>query len=96
MLDYENSANPDLEAKNSICRWCSIAGRTIIASPAIVADASQLHEAGFGIKDSLHIACALECKADFFMTVDKGILAKRSSVIGIEIVNPVEFINLEV
>src|SRR3972149_10165891 len=96
MLDYENSANPDIDARNSIYRWHSVAARTIIASPTILADASRFHEAGFGIKDSLHIACALGCKADFFMTVDKGILAKQTSVVDLKIINPVEFINLEV
>ena len=96
MLDYENSANPDIDARSSIYLWHAIAARTIIASATIVADASRFHEAGFGIKDSLHIACALECKADFFMTVDKGILARRTSVIDIKIINPVGFINLEV
>jgi hypothetical protein len=95
ILDYENSANPDIDAKNSIYLWRSIAARTIIASPTIVADASRFQEAEFGIKDSLHIACALECKADFFMTVDKGILAKRTSVIGLKIINPIEFISSE-
>ncbi len=96
MLDYENSANPDIDARNSIYLWHAIAARTIIASASIIADALRFNEAGFGIKDSLHIACALECRADFFMTVDKGILAKRTSVIDIKIINPVEFINLEV
>jgi len=96
MLDYENSANPDIDARNSIYRWHSIAAITIMAAPTILADASRFHEAGFGIKDSLHIACALGCKADFFMTVDKGILAKQTSVVDLKIINPVEFINLEV
>ena len=95
MLNYENSANPDIEARHSIDRWHAIAGRTITASPTIITDAARFHDAGFGAKDSLHIACALECKADCFITVDKGILAKQASVVDLKIMNPVEFIILE-
>lgn len=95
MLDYENSANPDIDARDSIYRWHKIATRTVTASPAIISEATRLRGAGFGIKDSLHIACAHGCNADFFMTVDKGILAKRTYVVDLRIINPLEFINSE-
>jgi predicted nucleic acid-binding protein len=70
-------------------------GICLSASPAIISEASRLRGAGFGIKDSLHIACAHGCNADFFMTVDKGILAKRTYVVDLRIINPLEFINSE-
>lgn len=49
---------------------------------------------GFGVKDSLHIACAVEGHSDFFLTTDKGILKKSNLLTEIKIMNPVDFIFL--
>ena len=51
-------------------------------------------KAGFGKKDALHIACAIEANVDFFVTVDKGILKKRNSIDRLRIVSPIEFMEL--
>jgi len=48
-----------------------------------------------GIKplDALHIACAIEAKCDYFITVDKGILKKKHLSHEIKIVNPIDFLD---
>lgn len=60
----------------------------------IVKIALSLVTSGFGNKDALHIATALEMNVDYFLTVDKGILKKRNLVEGLTILNPVDFISI--
>jgi predicted nucleic acid-binding protein len=96
ILDYENSANPDIDISSSIEKWENLAKFKIEESDFIIKFAKKLYEKGFGIKDSLHIACAVDAKSDFFITVDKGILNKRKFVDNIRIVSPTEFIEMEV
>ena len=44
-------------------------------------------------KDAIHLACALFCKADFFITCDDNLIKCAKNLdIGIKIVNPVDFI----
>jgi len=95
MLDYENTANPNIDAKQAIQKWESIASQIVIVSQEIIACAKKLQENGFSKKDSLHIACAIEIKAKYFRSVDKNILKKRNAVNEIIILNPVEFIAME-
>jgi len=96
ILDYENTANPDFDISFSIEKWENLAKIKVVESDFIVKYANELHKHGFGVKDSLHIACAVEAKSDFFITVDKGILNKRKFADKIRIVSPTEFIEMEV
>lgn len=96
MLDFENSANPDYGVRDSIARWKALAETIILENQSILDDAEMLHETtGLGIKDSIHIVCAVESQADFFITTDKGILKKKNALQGIQIVNPIEFIQIK-
>ncbi|HNZ26169.1 MAG TPA: PIN domain-containing protein [Spirochaetota bacterium] len=95
ILDYENSANPDIEAKKAIQLWENIAIKSILLSPELQSNAKIFNNKGFGIKDSLHIACAIESGAKYFLTTDKGILNKKHFISKITILNPVDFIVLE-
>ena len=91
ILDYENMANPNIEARESIKKWENIASDIIFASDRIVENGKRLYKNGFGKKDALHIACAIEAKAQYFITVDKGILKKKNIEYDIIIINPIEF-----
>ncbi|HPS88075.1 MAG TPA: hypothetical protein PLY36_15090 [Spirochaetota bacterium] len=42
----------------------------------------------------MHIASAIEAKADYFITTDKGIIKKRHHTAEIRIVDPVDFIRI--
>jgi len=95
ILDYENAANPNVDAKHSIQKWENMASQIVLVSNGIIACAQELQGKGFGIKDSLHIACGIEIHAKYFLTVDKNILTKRNAVTDIMIVNPIEFIAME-
>ncbi|HPS57936.1 MAG TPA: PIN domain protein [Spirochaetota bacterium] len=95
MLDYENSVNPDEETRNSIQKWENVAIKIILENHSITSIAAGLIKSGFGIKDSLHIACAINAQARYFITVDKGILKKKNMAEEIIIINPLEFISQE-
>jgi len=95
ILEYENSVNPDEETRNSIQKWEGVAIRTIVENQTVTSMASDLNKSGFGIKDALHIACAINAQARYFITVDRGILKKREIIKDLSIINPLEFISLE-
>jgi predicted nucleic acid-binding protein len=42
--------------------------------------------------DSLHIACAIFAKADFFLTTDDKVLKKSNSITHVKIIDPIDFI----
>lgn len=52
----------------------------IFKNDDIIEKAKTLRDLGFSNKDSLHISAAAEGKADFFITVDKGILNKKMHI----------------
>jgi hypothetical protein len=95
ILDYENSANPDIDIKNTINKWEKISKETKLLSDDILQYSRKLNILGFGIKDSLHIACAIKANADYFLTVDRSIINKRNRISDITILNLLEFIDLE-
>ena len=92
ILDFENDAHPSLEVKTQISRWKSISFEMIMSSPQISKLGQKLNTMGFGVKDSLHLACAIEGHANFFLTTDKGITKKADLLIEIKVMNPVDFI----
>ena len=94
ILDFENSANPDEIVKQEIFCWKSFSSVVINKSSNIVNKAKELIEVGFGKKDALHVAAAIEGHVIFFITVDKGILRKRGLVNNVTICSPIDFINL--
>lgn len=94
ILDFENNANPDEIVKQEIFCWRNFSSVVINKTLNIVNKAKELIEVGFGKKDALHIAAAIEADVIFFITVDKGILRKRELVNNITICSPIDFINL--
>lgn len=92
MLEYENSANPSAERKESILEWKKLSKTNVLESYNILKIANKLLDIGIGVKDSLHIACAIDVKCDFFITTDKRIIKKSNQIEKIKIMNPINFI----
>jgi len=90
ILHYENNDNPYIDRKNQIGRWENRAVCVVTYSDAILKKANILTDKGIKTKDALHLACALEAKAEFFITTDKKLLNK--TIRGINIINPVDFL----
>jgi len=91
MLDFENDENPYEEKRNAISPWERIAEEYCPSSNSILLIGRKIIEQyGIKPKDALHIACALDCSCDYFITTDKKLLNK--TIPSIKIVNPIEFI----
>ena len=92
ILDYENSKNPFRERREQIAKWGMYATEDVVESEELLRTARLLLEHGIKRIDSLHIACAIQAKADYFLTTDDGILKKATFVQDIHIVDPFGFI----
>ncbi|MFM2197573.1 MAG: hypothetical protein RLZZ505_1005 [Verrucomicrobiota bacterium] len=92
MIDFENSANPFEERRNTISKWRGLATKDTVASPEIIATAEKLNLLGFGKKDSIHLACAIATGCDCFLTTDDAVLKRRLLVNEIAILNPLDYV----
>ena len=92
MLEYENDSNPDEEVRMKISEWRGIAKFTQLESSLLLEKSNTIFHLGFSIPDSIHLACAIISRSDFFLTTDKGIIKKRNQIGEINILNPVEYI----
>ena len=94
ILDYENNANPDETVKQEIPGWRDKAYKMVNRNSSLLKAANKIKDDGFGNKDALHIASALEVNADYFITVDRGIQKKNKIIKNLKIVNPIDFISI--
>ena len=92
ILDFENNANPFLERQIEIQRWKKLAYSFTNETPEILAQMNQLMTLGLKPVDALHIACAIDLKCDYFLTVDKGILKKADKIASITVTSPINLI----
>ena len=90
MLDSENDDNPYEEKRQAIGLWKKIADEYCASSEEILLSGKKIMKLGVKAKDALHIACALHCGCDYFITTDQGLVNK--AVEKIRIVNPVMFV----
>ena len=96
MNEYENAENPYDDKREAIGLWEHIA--VFVCSPGakIPETGKLLQRIGIKPKDALNLACAVESGCRYFITTDKALLRKKESVLGIEIINPIDFIrNME-
>ena len=92
ILDYENSKNPYEDRKLRIKGWEKYAVTDLQENDEVIERANSLNLTGFKKLDSLHIACAIISKCDFFITTDDKILSLAKTVEGIKITDPIGFI----
>ena len=70
ILEYENQSNPYMIRKEEILEWKKISTIIIKPSEEIFNRAEKLLSYNIKFKDALHLSCAIEAKADFFITTD--------------------------
>lgn len=92
MLDYENGKNPFKERREQISKWKAYAAEDIDENESVLQVAGMLLEKGIKKIDSLHVACAIQAGADYFLTTDDRILRKATLVQDIRITDPIGFI----
>ena len=91
LLDYENSANPSEERRESIARWRQLAATDAVQSKAILDLARAIRQVGLRELDALHLAAAISLECDIFLTTDNGILKRQGKISGIRILNPIDY-----
>lgn len=71
----------------------SLASEKITTDDSILAAAKELELKGIKPRDSMHLACALKGKVEYFLTCDDKLIRKASTLdINIKIINPLRFI----
>jgi len=90
ILSFENSKNPYENKRLSVLFFSEYAKVNVIENESVLKNAYKIAESGIKNADSLHIACAIEASADYFITTDSRVLRYKTN--NIKIVNPVEFI----
>lgn len=94
ILEYENMANPFEIRQMVIQQWKRKAKTNIYENEEITNKAEQITEYELKAKDALHIACAIEAQCEYFVTTDDKILNKNKVIKGIEIVNPIDMLDI--
>jgi predicted nucleic acid-binding protein len=92
ILDYENSKNPFQEKKEQIVIWRKYAKLDVRENSEIIGAAQMIAQKGFQKLDSLHLACAISMKCDYFLTTDDSILKKAELLAEVQIDDPIGFI----
>jgi predicted nucleic acid-binding protein len=90
VLDFENDANPHPRQKKEIQKWKKLAKMDIEESQPLLLLMESFEKRRLKSADALHLACAVMGNADFFITVDHGILNK--SISEIQVINPEQFV----
>ena len=92
ILDYKNNRNPYQERKLRIKKWKRYAIEDVEENPVVIETAKILNKKGFHKIDSLHIACAIISKSEYFLTTDDQILKRARLLNDIKINDPIGFI----
>lgn len=93
MLELENAHNPFIERRRAIDQWQVLAEIDISETKSVLQRAHSVQTLGLKSKDALHIACAIEAKADYFITTDDLIVKKLQDFSEIRVVDPIDFID---
>ena len=93
IMDIENSANPDLNRKVAVADWQQLGVVDVIVRDSVEKLAETLFLLGVKPMDALHVACAIEAHAEYFLTTDKALLRKMAKHDSIRVVDPVDFIH---
>ena len=95
MLLYEVGQNPDLENRQRVLSFASLAHQVVEMSDKILRRAEELEESGFDSYDAVHLASAEHAKADVFLTTDDQILKvskRKKNVLSFTVENPVKWL----
>jgi hypothetical protein len=92
ILDYENNKNPYQERKERIKGWKKYSAQDIQERPELIETANLLSQKGLQKIDSLHIACAIFAKCEYFLTTDDKILQRAKLIDDINVNDPIGFI----
>jgi predicted nucleic acid-binding protein len=87
---YENFINPFENKKLPIFEFFKNAKYCVVENHGILLTANEIIKAKIKPLDALHLSCAINAKADYFITVDGDILKYKTDKISI--FDPIDFI----
>ena len=87
---YENYINPFENKKLAIYEFSQNAKYNVIENNNILLKANEIAKNSIKPIDALHLSCAIDAKANFFITVDDGILKYNTNEI--KIFDPIAFL----
>ena len=97
VLQHENNDNPYEGRRNRIDSFARKYSTDYVPSnkmEEVESLAEKIKEAGVKDKDALHVACAILSDCEYFISTDDRLLKYRDD--RIKLVNPVDFIRMEV
>ncbi len=77
MIDYENSLNPYADVRQEIEMASSLALKNVKPDETILNAAKEFESRGIKPRDSIHLACALKGKAEYFLTCDDKLIKEH-------------------
>lgn len=80
-LEFETARNPNPTRQRYALEVLAKAGHRIEQSDRLVARARELNGAGLAPLDALHLASALEGRADYFCTCDDKLLRRARELV---------------
>jgi len=93
MINYENSLNPYEDVRQEIEMAASLAVESVTPDESVLTAAKEFESKGIKPRDSIHLACALKGKAEYFLTCDDKLIRRATTLdINIKIINPLRFI----
>lgn len=95
IMEVENAANPDINRKVAVGDWQKLVFVDISISQRVESIADELAQIGVKPMDALHVACAIEAEAEYFLTTDKALLRKMAQHDSLRVVDPVDFIRAQ-
>lgn len=92
ILDFENEANPFEQRRLAIRGWKNYALVDTDETKEIVEKAEKFHQVGIKSKDSIHLACAISMRCEYFLTTDDELIKKASGIKEVKVTDPISFI----
>lgn len=92
VLDFENEANPFEQRRLAISGWKIHASVDTDETKEILDRAERLHQMGIKSKDSLHLACAISMRCEYFLTTDDQLIKKAVGIGELKVTDPISFI----
>ena len=92
VLDYELGQSPYYDQIDEIYDWAEWAAVYVDMDDSVAEKGASIMKYGVKRMDALHLASALAAECERFLTTDKGILRHVSSLEGMKVLNPVDFV----
>lgn len=92
VMDLENAANPDIERREAIAGWKTLAVVDVDTDNHVEELAEEFALLGIKPMDSLQVASAIAAGATALLTTDQALLRKMRNDPRLRVLDPIDFI----